>query len=100
MGSPGAELDTANFLGSLLKLQGQLQEYRGVHKYHLGQRDLTALTILDLSAELLPIPAIAETGSRPREMQFDRFLKLPKVLQLDESALLPETSIHSHSWST
>jgi hypothetical protein len=100
MGSPGAELDTANFVGSLLKLQGQLQEYRGVHNYHLGQRDLTALTILDLRAELLPILTMTETGSRPREMQPDRSLKLPRVLQLDESALLSETSIHSHFWST
>ncbi|CAG8890958.1 unnamed protein product [Penicillium egyptiacum] len=89
LGSPGAELDGADFVGSLLKLQGQLQAYRGIHKHHLVQRDLTALTILELWAELLPILAMVEIGPGPREMQYDKFLKhFQRVFQLAESVLM------------
>jgi len=91
MGSPGAELDAADFVGGLLELQGQLQVYRDIHEHNLMERDLTALTILELWAELLLILVTVEIGPGPREMQFDKFLKhFQRVFQLAESALMSD----------
>ncbi|KAJ6051498.1 hypothetical protein N7460_002032 [Penicillium canescens] len=88
---PTAEVDPADFVGKLLGLQGQLRAYRDIHKHHLIQRDLNALTILELWAELLPIIAMVETGPGPREMQYDNFLEhFQRILQLADSVLMSD----------
>jgi len=87
-GSTELAIDPAYFVGQLLGLKGQLKEYRDTHEHRLIPRDLNALTILELWAELLPVLAMVETGPGPREMQYDNFLQhFQRVLHLAKLVL-------------
>ncbi|CAG8375669.1 unnamed protein product [Penicillium salamii] len=88
---PSLATDPAEFVGKLLGLQSQLKTYRELHQYHLSQRDLNALNILELWAVLLPILGAVESGPGPREMQYDKYLESFKhVLDLAESVLMSD----------
>ncbi|CAG8262606.1 unnamed protein product [Penicillium olsonii] len=91
MDGPSLATDPAEFVGKLLGLQSQLTTYRELHQHHLSHRDLSALNILELWAELLPILGAVESGPGPREMQYDKYLgNFKHILDLAESVLMAD----------
>lgn len=97
VGSPDPDLDMEPF-AVLTKLRGWRAQLKGslsVHKDRLRQRDLDALTLLELWGEVLLILIMVNTRFQPREIKYDSLLRhFEKVVHLSD-VLLISTSLSS-----
>ncbi|KAJ5593843.1 uncharacterized protein N7459_000051 [Penicillium hispanicum] len=92
--SSGLDKKAFSVLEQLNEWQVQIRGCRVTHQDRLSQRDIDALTLLELWSEMLHIILIVESAPSPREMRYDDFLpQFQKAVQLAKALLLSDAAL-------